>query len=329
MVSLNAILVTAANTIYLPGFKQVEDDLETSAAVVALTVTSYTIGQGVQPLISGPVADTIGRRGPMLVAHVTFLSASVACALSPTIGFLIVARVFQVSHFHVSIRRSTELNLPGGISQALGGCTFLIVGQAQVGDVFPRLELSEALAFFSLSRMFAAMVGPLVGGLLCELFGWRSTFWFCAIVDGVLLALSFIHVPETLKVPKEMRPELNWKTPLRPLAELKHKEVGLMCLLSGANHGVLYVTMLTSPQVMTLLTKNEFIIGIMMVPLVLGTLIGSKLAGKIARPKATKLTPEQKAKLPVWDKKCDSVRYCAHCIHSPPHGPMLMSQSVC
>ena len=101
-----------------------------------------------------------------------------------------------------------------------------------------------------------------------------------------------------------------------------------MCLLSSANHGVLYVTMLTSPQVMTLLTKNEFIIGIMMVPLVLGTLIGSKLAGKIARPKATKLTPEQKAKLPVWDKKCDSVRHCTHCIHSLQHGPMLASQSV-
>jgi predicted MFS family arabinose efflux permease len=77
------------------------------------------------------------------------------------------------------------------------------VGQAQVGDVFTRDELSEALAFFSLSRMFAAMVGPLAGGLLCELFGWRSTFWFCACVDAVLLVLSFIYVPETLAIPVE------------------------------------------------------------------------------------------------------------------------------
>lgn len=78
----------------------------------------------------------------MLAAHIVFLAASAACALAPSIEFLIIARVFQ----------------------ALGGCTFLIVGQAQVGDIFPREELSEALAFFSLSRMFAAMVGPLVGG---------------------------------------------------------------------------------------------------------------------------------------------------------------------
>ena len=95
-VSLNAILVTAANTIYMPGFKQVQDELDTTAAIVTLTVTSYTIGQGIQPLISGPLADSIGRRGPMLAAHVTFLAASIACALSPSIGFLIIARIFQV-----------------------------------------------------------------------------------------------------------------------------------------------------------------------------------------------------------------------------------------
>ena len=152
------------------------------------------------------------------------------------------------------------------VSQALGGCTFLIVGQAQVGDVFTRDELSEALAFFSLSRMFAAMVGPLAGGLLCELFGWRSTFWFCACVDAVLLVLSFIYVPETLAIPVEARPKLTLCTPFIPLKELRHKEVGLMCLLSGANHGVLYVTMITIPQIMSLLTSNEFIIGIMMCP---------------------------------------------------------------
>ena len=105
-----------------------------------------TIGQAIQPLVSGPLADSKGRRRPMLAAHACFLTASILCALSPTITFLVIARVFQ----------------------AIGGCTFLIVGQAQVGDVFPRAELSEALAFFSLSRTFAVLIGPIAGGLLCE-----------------------------------------------------------------------------------------------------------------------------------------------------------------
>ena len=114
MVSLNAILVTAANTIYIPGFKQVEDDLNTTTAMVTLTVTSCeppprrmgsdmvfmrscwradTIGQAIQPLVSGPLADSKGRRGPMLAAHACFLTASILCALSPTITLYLSSAV--------------------------------------------------------------------------------------------------------------------------------------------------------------------------------------------------------------------------------------------
>ena len=282
-VSMNAILVSAANTIYIPGMKQVERDLDTTTAMVTLTLTSYAIGQCIQPLISGPVADAIGRWKPMMAAHVAFFTASIVCAVAPNINFLIAARVVQ----------------------ALGGCTFLIVGQAQVGDIFNREELSEALAFFSLSRMFAAMLGPLVGGLLCEIWGWRSTFWACALVDGVLAVISFFYVPETLTTPMDERPKLTLFSPFKPLAELKHKSVGLLCVLSGVNHGLVYMPMVTLPQIMSLMTQNEFIIGAMMIPLVSGTIIGSKVAGKLARPVPKKLvegeTPPPTPKL--WNSK--------------------------
>ena len=76
-------------------------------------------------------------------------------------------------------------------------------------------------------------VGPLIGGVLCELFGWRSTFWFCAIVDGMLFVISLFYVPETITTPVERRPVFNFKSPFVPLTELKNKEVGLLCLLGG------------------------------------------------------------------------------------------------
>jgi hypothetical protein len=64
-------------------------------------------------------------------------------------------------------------------------------------------------------------------------------FWFCVFIDAILLAMSFVFVPETLAIPKELRPKFTIASPFKPLTELKHKQVGLMCLLSGANHGVL------------------------------------------------------------------------------------------
>ena len=280
IVSMNAILVTCATSMFIPGMKQVETDLDTSTMMVGAVLTSYMVGQGVQPLISGPLSDRIGRRTPMLIAHMLFFCASIACAVAPSIYFLIGARVVQ----------------------AMGGTTFLVVGQAQVADSFPRSELSEALAIFSLSRTFAAMVGPVLGGLLCELFDWRATFWACAIMDSGLFLASLIYVPETLVTPKESRPKFTVFSVFQPLKELRNKSVGLLCLLSGANHGLVYLTLITIPKVSTVLTNNEFIIGMIMLPCVSGTLVGTKIAGKVARPR--KLTVANGSK--CWESNHDA-----------------------
>ena len=165
---------------------------------------------------------------------------------------------------------------------------------------------------------------------MCRLLGWRWTFWFCAAADAVLFVGSIIYVPETLAIPPEARPKLKLTSMFKPLTELQHKEVGLMCLLGGVNHGVLYVTMITIPQIMALLTDDEFVIGLMvspkpqapsaaresrqeaiqnlrvglqMMPLVAGTLVGSKLAGKLARPVDQNPSEEERAKIPLWEKK--------------------------
>ena len=153
--------------------------------------------------------------------------------------------------------------------------------------------------------------------------------------------VSIICVPETLAIPPEARPKLKLTSMFKPLTELRHKEVGLMCLLGGINHGVLYVTMITVPQIMVLLTDDEFVIGLMvspkpkrsprkvvrkrsktelgvgfqMMPLVAGTLVGSKLAGKLARPVDQNPSDEERAKIPLWEKKsflrtCKQAQQC-------------------
>ena len=178
----------------------------------------------------------------------------------------------------------------------LGGCTFLIIGQAQVGDVFSRDDLSEAMALFALSRTFAVMVGPLGGGLLCELIGWRSTFWACAIIDALLFVISFVYIPETITTLPEDRKKLTFCLPFRPLVELKYRSVGMLCLVNGAVWGMLYLFFITYPMVFSMMTDNEFMIGVYMLPGICGTLVGAKIAGKLGRPKTApeKLTEKKK-----------------------------------
>ena len=64
----------------------------------------------------------------------------------------------------------------------------------------------KALGVFSLSRMTAALCGPMIGGVLCQFFGWRSTFWFCAIGDSICFLISLLTVSETLRLPTDGQP---------------------------------------------------------------------------------------------------------------------------
>ena len=70
------------------------------------------------------------------------------------------------------------------LMESAAACSFVIVGQGLIGDVFPREELGKALALFSLSRMTAALCGPVVGGVVCQLFGWR----YCTLHDTLTMA---------------------------------------------------------------------------------------------------------------------------------------------
>jgi Na+/melibiose symporter-like transporter len=228
-ISMNAILVMACNTMFMPAIVTVQDELNTTPTLVAMCLTVYTLGSGLTPLVMGPVADIVGRRTPMLISHVIFIVATICAALAPNIESLLLARTLE----------------------ALGGCPFLVLGQAQVGDIYPREQLGQALAVtdrpaqltktpraqltkmprfgqvFSLSRMSAALFGPVVGGVICQFFGWRSTFWACAGLDIILATICFFYVPETLLTPESERPSISWTIPFRPLGEIvRDRSVG-------------------------------------------------------------------------------------------------------
>lgn len=259
-ISMNAILVMACNTMFIPAISIVQAELDTTPTMVALCITVYTLGSGITPLVMGPVADVIGRRKPMLISHVIFIVATICAALAPSIELLLVARTLE----------------------ALGGCTFLVLGQAQVGDIYPQEQLGKALAFFSLSRMSAALFGPVVGGVICQYFGWRATFWTCAGLDIILAIVCFFHVPETLLTPQSERPSVSITMPFRPLAEIgRDRSVGFLCFLGALNHGMVYMMMVLVPLFGPMLTSNSSVIGLMILPATIGTVSGKQLSGSL------------------------------------------------
>ena len=79
-------LSTDLNLASLPGLATVFD---APLASVQLTLSVFVVGFGVMQLVSGPLSDRFGRRPVLQGGLVLYVVASAACALAPTIGWLI------------------------------------------------------------------------------------------------------------------------------------------------------------------------------------------------------------------------------------------------
>ncbi len=168
---------------YLPGLPSLTRELHATASAGQLTITACMLGLGVGQLIAGPLSDARGRRGTLLVGIVAYAVASVACAVAPSVGMLVVARLVQ--------------GMAGGFG--------IVVARAIVRD------LSRGV---TAARMFALLMGitgvvpvcaPLIGGQVLLITSWRGVFIVLAALGVPLLIATAVLLPETLPVPARHR----------------------------------------------------------------------------------------------------------------------------
>ncbi|WP_051340883.1 multidrug effflux MFS transporter [Azospirillum halopraeferens] len=172
--------------LYLPSLPTLVRVFESDIATVQLTLSVFLVGFAVSMLVYGPLADRFGRR-PVLIGGVAiFLAASAACTLATTIEQLIAARFVQ----------------------ALGACCGPVVARAIVRDVFGRDRAATVLAYMTMAMALAPAVGPVLGGALIEVFGWRSNFVVLTLIAVAVLAAVLMLLAETNvhRDPEALRP---------------------------------------------------------------------------------------------------------------------------
>ena len=174
MAILGALMAfTSLSTdIYLPAMPTIASDLQGNAE---LTITGFLIGFAVAQLIWGPISDNIGRKIPLFIGMVIFAIGSAGCALSETIGQIVIWRVFQ----------------------AFGACTGPMLARAMVRDLFSRTQSAQALSTLMIIMAIAPIIGPLLGGQIIRFSTWHTVFWLLAVI-GMLMFLSLLWLPETL-----------------------------------------------------------------------------------------------------------------------------------
>jgi DHA1 family bicyclomycin/chloramphenicol resistance-like MFS transporter len=181
ILALISAIAPLSTDMYLPGLPIMAESLDTSAASVQLTLTTFMAGLGIGQLIIGPISDGIGRRRLLLGAAAITTLASAACALAPNIEFLIGARLIQ----------------------GLSGGAAIVLARACIAD---RARGNGAAKLFSIMMIIggvAPVIAPLLGGVLLGPVGWRGIFWVLTAAGVVMVAGVLTLVPETL--PPERR----------------------------------------------------------------------------------------------------------------------------
>ncbi|MFD9891201.1 MDR family MFS transporter [Amycolatopsis sp. NPDC059027] len=142
----------------------------------AWVTTAYLLAGSVTAPVYGKLGDLFGRKRVLLVALVLFLAGSLACGLAGSATTLIAARVLQ---------------------GAGSGGLFVSVG-ATIGELFPPREGAKYFGWFSVCFAVASLAGPVAGGLLTELVGWRWIFLINLPIGGfaLLAVATFLQLPK-------------------------------------------------------------------------------------------------------------------------------------
>src|ERR1700686_4341886 len=141
-------------------------------------VSAYTIAFAAFILTAGALGDRIGAKRVFMAGFAIFTAASVACALSPSAATLIAARA----------------------AQGLGAAILVPNSLALLSHAYPDEKgRGRAVGIWAAGASMALIAGPLVGGGLIALVGWRSIFFVNLPIGLAGLWLSWRYASETTR----------------------------------------------------------------------------------------------------------------------------------
>jgi MFS transporter, DHA1 family, multidrug resistance protein len=171
--TMTSSLGMVASTIYVPSLPAIAGALGTSIGRVQLTFVGYLLAFAASMLVLGPLSDRYGRRRTIICGLAVSALSSVACAVSPTIEFLIAARIVQ----------------------GIGACAGLVVGRAITRELWGREAAAQVIAGRAIAATLMQAFAPVLGGYLQGWFGWRANFAVIALLACVAMTLVIRYVP--------------------------------------------------------------------------------------------------------------------------------------
>ncbi|MGV1088296.1 MAG: DHA2 family efflux MFS transporter permease subunit [Mycobacterium sp.] len=173
---LSLLIVSMDATIVNVAIPSIRADFGASAAQMQWVIDVYTLVLASLLMLSGAAGDRFGRRRVFQIGLTVFAVGSLLCSLAPGINALIAARLIQ----------------------GIGGSMMNPVALSIISQIFVgRVERARALGIWGGVVGISMALGPIVGGMLIELVGWRSVFWINLPICAAAIVLTAVFVPES------------------------------------------------------------------------------------------------------------------------------------
>lgn len=185
-------------------------DLAVSIPQAGLLVTGYALGVVVGAPILAVLTAGLPRKATLVGLMGMFVAGNVLCALAPSYGLLMGARV----------------------ATALCHAAFFGIGSVVAADLVPRERRAQAIALMFAGLTLANVLGVPAGTAFGQWMGWRATFWGVAVIGIAALASLLVLLPSRLPKPAG--------SILVEFRVLKDPQVGLAMLISVVTSASLF-----------------------------------------------------------------------------------------
>ncbi|KAF2669766.1 MFS general substrate transporter [Microthyrium microscopicum] len=199
------------------GFEDIAEAFHVPVPKVALTTGFFMMGLGLGGVVASPTAVLFGKRFVFLVGATLMIATSIWCAISPSFGSLVAARIFE----------------------GMATSPVEVLPSAAITELFFLHQRAFRLGLYTLLLLTGKNLAPLLGAVINEKSGWRTVFWVVTAYATACLVLLFLFMGETYwdRRPRQIEVAKDMQRRSRTVSDLNVIEESTSNLAPSRNGG--------------------------------------------------------------------------------------------
>jgi EmrB/QacA subfamily drug resistance transporter len=167
------VLGTISNNIVNVPLRQITEDFSAPVTQGVLVASASVLVLAIAMPLTGWISDRLGRRRTLLLALTVLLLGTIGAAVAPTLGTLVLARALQ----------------------GLGCAAVPVAVMGTLARTWPAAQRSRVMGTWGAANGVGQAIGPPIGGLVADAFGWRAIFVGLAPLTVAVLVVTWRAMP--------------------------------------------------------------------------------------------------------------------------------------